>query len=49
METPRIGAIRRLILATDHAAPAHVLRGDARLVVDIDLAVLGSDPSRYGY
>lgn len=40
-----IGEVERLILATDHRAePAD---GDAALIADIDLAILGADPPRY--
>jgi predicted metal-dependent HD superfamily phosphohydrolase len=39
------GRVRRLIMATCHdAAPVSI---DARLVVDIDLAILGAPPARF--
>jgi predicted metal-dependent HD superfamily phosphohydrolase len=37
--------IRRLVLATRHDAPAE--GGDAVLLVDIDLAILGAPPARF--
>ena len=40
-----VDRIRAHILATRHIAPA--TDGDSRLVVDIDLAILGAAPSRY--
>ncbi|MDR0212428.1 MAG: N-methyl-D-aspartate receptor NMDAR2C subunit [Comamonas sp.] len=39
------GRVHELIMATRHEAlPEH---GDARLLVDIDLAILGADPERF--
>ncbi len=39
------GRVEALVMATRHDVPA--ADDDARLVVDIDLAILGSDPVRY--
>lgn len=41
----RVDRVHDLIMATVHDAPAR--EPDAQLLVDIDLAVLGSDPQRY--
>ncbi|MGE3595970.1 MAG: hypothetical protein AB7N70_10500 [Dehalococcoidia bacterium] len=41
----RIERVRQLILATRHAAEPPA--GDAQFVVDIDLAILGSEPEAY--
>lgn len=41
----RVDRVHHLIMATVHDAPAR--EPDARLLVDIDLAILGSDPQRY--
>ena len=38
--------VRSLVLATRHTAVAH--GNDARLLADIDLAILGADPYRFG-
>jgi len=43
---PEVSArVRSLILATRHSVPAAT--SDERLLVDIDLAVLGADPARF--
>jgi predicted metal-dependent HD superfamily phosphohydrolase len=45
LDPARIARIRGHILATRHTAPAAT--ADAQLVVDVDLAILGSDADRY--
>ena len=45
VESIRIGRIRRHILATQHLSALQA--DDSGLVVDIDLAILGSGPERY--
>ncbi|MGC4113747.1 MAG: hypothetical protein QM765_03615 [Myxococcales bacterium] len=44
-EAARLDAIERLVLATKHAAAPDA--GDAALVVDVDLAILGAEPGRF--
>jgi predicted metal-dependent HD superfamily phosphohydrolase len=42
---PGVARMRSLIMATRHAAPA--LQGDEKVLVDIDLAILGAAPQRF--
>lgn len=45
VDRARVDRVRDLILATTHAAPAP--DADSKLLVDIDLAILGADPAAY--
>jgi predicted metal-dependent HD superfamily phosphohydrolase len=40
--------VRDLVLATRHGSPSPVTGPDADLLLDIDLAILGATPSRFG-